>query len=185
MYSWIGNLDNLLAEILALQHPDEGVRRVLDSNHHIFLVLDLALFQPRHDVFLELSSVLRNVVRKDESLDPEPLPQDILEIVHALGFLAVVLRDHATDGDAREIFGVLQHDVKRLPAHVLKVHVDSARTHLRQRLGRVARLVVERRVVPAFLEHEPYFGIVSGRSHDSHPLQLSDLPNELSHRTGC
>src|SRR5439155_25516416 len=39
-----------LAEILALQQPEERLRRVLEALDDVFLVFDLALLEPRGDV---------------------------------------------------------------------------------------------------------------------------------------
>src|SRR5437016_14630303 len=67
-----------LAEILALQQPEERLRRVLQAFDHVFLVFDLALLEPRGDVASECLC-LACEIRDDEAADGEALGEHLAE----------------------------------------------------------------------------------------------------------
>src|SRR6266700_6536602 len=67
-----------LAEILALQQPEERLRRVLQAFDHVFLVFDLALLQPRGDVASERLGLIREIP-DDEAADGAALGQHLAE----------------------------------------------------------------------------------------------------------
>src|ERR1051326_8278819 len=64
----------LLAEVLALQEPDESLRRVLQPIRDILAILDAALLDPLRHVADEVGE-FRRKVGDDEAADREPLGQ--------------------------------------------------------------------------------------------------------------
>src|SRR5262245_40749339 len=74
-----GHVDELLADVLPVEHPDEGRRGVLDPDNDGFAVLELAGSEPFGHL-LETLPVARRVVENQEPLDLGPfldeLPQE-------------------------------------------------------------------------------------------------------------
>src|SRR6202023_2469045 len=63
-----------LAEVLALEHADEGFRRFFQAVDHILAIFDLALAQPLADVALEIFFQRREIPH-DEAAHGKPLAQ--------------------------------------------------------------------------------------------------------------
>src|SRR6266568_7134197 len=125
-----------LAEILALQQPEERLRRVLESLDHVFLVLDLALLQPRGDVASERLGLIREI-RDDEAADGEALGQHLAEqLRRAVGaswqLVHVVLRDQPAHRDAGEIVEQGRNRIPDRAADVLEIDIDALRASLAQ-----------------------------------------------------
>src|SRR5437588_3521525 len=69
------DLDQQLAEILALQQAEEGGRRVLQPFDHVLAILDLAAAQPLRHVAQEVA-LLGREIPDDEAAHQEALAQD-------------------------------------------------------------------------------------------------------------
>src|SRR4030081_3147471 len=78
-----GELDELLAKILALQEPDESLGRVLQPFRHALAILDLAARDPADELGQRLRPQL-HAVGDDEALHLDAVGEDRGEVLHAV-----------------------------------------------------------------------------------------------------
>src|SRR5262249_45597993 len=91
------DLDEELAEVLALEQTQEGPRSVLQSPHHVLPVLEPAFLQPAPDVAQELLAPAL-VVADQEALDQGPLDQQRHQVGARGRLLGVVLGNEPHQG---------------------------------------------------------------------------------------
>src|SRR5262245_16702139 len=87
-------LDELLTEVLATQHPDECARRVFEAMGHGFSNLDSSVLHPAAEVVKRAWPKL-HPIGHDETLQPDAVREQRSEVPHAIGLRDVVLRDHS------------------------------------------------------------------------------------------
>ena len=77
-----GDLDQLLAEVLALEEAKEGFRSVLETVLDVFFDGDLARCAPRAEIRNRLAE-LRGVIEQDESAHGESMDHDLHDVARA------------------------------------------------------------------------------------------------------
>src|SRR4051812_9560097 len=129
----------LLAEILALQHAHEGLRRILKTIDDVLAIFDFAFLDPLRHVADEVVKAAPEI-RDDEAADDEALGQDRAEELRCLVFHVgrlgrAVLRDQPTHRNARERIEQREHRVPYRAGDVLEIDIDAFRTCRLELLG--------------------------------------------------
>jgi hypothetical protein len=182
--SFVGDANELLADVAAVEEPDERGGRGLEPLGDVLDVGERAVPDARHHPRLVLR-VQVLVVGLDEPLHPEPLGHDGLEAAHGvpLALRLVVLRDEPAHGDPPVLAHVAQRGVQHRAAHVLEVDVDAAGEAPSQRGGQVGLLlVVEGVVIPEPRLEELDLLLAPRAADDAAPGELGELADQLPHR---
>src|SRR5258706_9214086 len=116
--------DELLAQVLAAQQADEGLRRVLQALGDVLVILHAALAHPRAGVAQEVGETVA-VVANDEALDLHAHADDDAEIRARRQLARAVLGDVAAERNARERVDLGQHGLEHVAADVVEVDVDA------------------------------------------------------------
>src|SRR5262245_31871673 len=99
--SWIRrHTDEELADVPALEQPEEGPGRVLESVHDVLTVLQPPISHPSCGLREEVGYAV-DVVGDDEASHRRPVDQDRAEVGPGRQLRGVVLRDQAADGNPR------------------------------------------------------------------------------------
>src|SRR5215510_9107668 len=150
--------DDQLAEVASLQHADKGCGRLLQTVDEVLAVADTAVGDAGTDLAQEGGIVLGGTFGVDEAAHRQALRQDLAhgggQPVGAVALAhAVVLRDQATDRDAREFVEQRQHRLPDRSTDILEVHVDPVWASRRQLGWKIGRAVINRRVEAEFVFH--------------------------------
>src|SRR6185436_913946 len=140
-----GELDELLAKIVALQQANQASRRGFDSIEHGLAVLELSCYDELEQRRVRFRVAL-DPVEHDHPLDLDPVDEDRAEHLDAVGLGRVVLGDQAADDDSRAKIHQAQQRVEDLAADVLEVDIDDFRARRLQIVVQVAGLVVDARI---------------------------------------
>jgi len=186
-YLQLANLQNGLAEVLALEQTNETLAGVVNALGDIHGSLESALAEPLLHLLLVLNSVPRTHVgvTNDETAHSQALGDDLHEVldgVLVLG-LEVVLADHAAGDDAAEVVHAGDGGLELLAADVLVVDVDAVGREALEGVDGLLLLVVEAAVEAELLDDEVELLILTDGADDSQALVLGELPNELPNRT--
>src|SRR5438093_12250728 len=127
----LSNLDQELAEILTLQEADKSCWRLLQSNDHIFSILQLALAHPTADI-TEKVRCLGREIRDNEAAQRQALNEDGAH--HQRGAVGsgwqtgiVVVRDQTADRHPREVVQQWEDGVPDRAADILEINIDALR----------------------------------------------------------
>lgn len=118
--------NQLLPDVAAGEEADEGGWSALQPFRDVLQIDNLPLSDVLGHPVLKFP-VLVVMIEDDESLQPDPLGNQVKQIVDALGLLQVVLGDHPAHRDAPIQSHVRENGVEHRPADVLEVDVDALR----------------------------------------------------------
>src|SRR5262245_8830463 len=175
--------DELLAEVLATQHPDECLRRVLEAIGNVLVVLHAALAHPACRVAQKIGEAL-DMVADDEALDLHAHADDDAEVRPGRQLGRAVLRDVTAQWDAREGIHLGQHGLEHVATDVVEVHVDPVRTLRLQRAGQIRRAIAHAGVEAELLHHVRALLGRAGHADRARSLDLGHLPHRRADRTG-
>jgi len=133
----LGNSNDQFAEVAPFQHAGEGFGRVLQTVNEVLAVADVAIGDAGTDFAQECGIVLGGKFAVDETAHCQALRQDLAhgggQPVGAVALShAAILRDQATDRDARELIEQRQHGLPDRPTDVLEVDINAVRADRRQ-----------------------------------------------------
>lgn len=128
----MGELNDQLAEVLALQKADEGLWRVLQAEDDVLADLDLAFLHPLSHRACKLAPARPVVVEDDEALHPDALAQQ---------------RAHQQAQPVGSRWQ-LEHGA----AYVFEVDVDALRARCGQVAGQVVGAVIDAEVEAQFVD---------------------------------
>src|SRR6266496_2012561 len=180
-----GQLHDHLPDIPALEHGDEGGRRLVEPVHDRLARLHLALGEPLPDVGAERPGAVE-VVRHDEALDGEALADDEREVARpGRGRRRVVGGDRAAGDDPAERLHGRERRLEVLAAHVVEVDVDALRAEALERgLGRLLP-VVEGGVEPELTHDALRLRRGAGPPHHATAAAVGGRVEQLAKIAGC
>src|SRR3954452_23721023 len=110
--------DELLAEVLALQEADEGLRRALETLGDVLAIFELAVPHPGRHLAQDLGLALR-VIGDDEALHQQAPRQHDPHIWAGRRLSRAVMCDEPADRHAREVVEQRPDRLLHLPADIL------------------------------------------------------------------
>lgn len=126
------------------------------------------------------------MVPKDETLDQNPLAEDIRQILHEVLLLGrrVVRRDHAAHNDAPEPLHVVNGSLKVLRTDILVDNVQALGCEALECVGAALLVVVEAGVGAELLDDVLGFVVGADAANHVHALFLGELNDNLAHGAG-
>src|SRR5437868_5759303 len=177
-------LDQLLAEILALEQGDESLRGVLDAVDDRFAVPELAFCVIAHQR-LERLAVAILPVEYDHALHFDAVDEQRAERLVAIGHRRAVLGDEPAHDDPREPVHEPERRVEDLAADVLEVDVDAFRAGLAQVIEESPCLVIDAGIEAELLHHVIALRLAAGDADRAASFYLCELPDHAADRSGC
>ncbi len=182
-----GDADQQLAEILAVQEPDQGAWGVFQAVDDVLEVLDPTIAYHRSHLGQEVGLLLREV-EHDEAAERQPLDQDLGHeqrnpIAADRQLLGVILRDEPADGHPGEVVEEGKNGIEDGPADVLEVDIDPLRASGLKCLGEIGSAVVDARVEPELVYHIAALAFAAGNPDRPAAPGLGELTDDRAN--GC
>lgn len=182
------DLEDSLAEVLALEHADEAIGGLLDAVGDAQVDGDAAVGDP----LAHLLAVLLGVVGTEaglgdeEALHGDLLADDLEQALDALLLIArgVVVGDHAAGGDAAVVVHVVNGGLEVVAADVLEVDVNALGSQALQGVGGGLLLVVEAAVEAELVDDEVELLVGADGADDLEALALGNLADDLADGAG-
>ncbi len=123
-----GELHQLLAHIAAMQHANEGTRRILDAIHDIFAVFELSGLKPQGQ-FLQCGGIAVGELKSQESLGARLPDQQVgKQSGSGLWVFQIVLGDLAADRNPCMGPEKPENGIGNRPTDVVEIDIDAVRT---------------------------------------------------------
>src|SRR6267378_4820545 len=176
-----GQLDQLLAEVLAAEQRDEAPGRVLEAFDDRLAVLELALREVLAERLQRLAVALLPV-EHDHALHLDAVDEHEAQVPHGVGLGRAVLGDHAADDDAREKVREPQHRIEDLAADVVEIYIGALRAGSLQVAMQVSCLVIDAGVEAKLARHVLAFLAAAGDADGAAAPDFRELPDDAADR---
>src|SRR5712691_831826 len=176
----VGEPDQELAEIPALQQADERLGRSFQPGDDVLAVFELARTHQggRHCPELTLALAL---VADDKALDLDALADDRAEIGAGARARVVVFGDHPAHHHAGEIVEPREDRLLHRAADILEINIDAVGAGAVE-LGAEVSPMIDRRVEPEIVRDIAAFLRPAGDADDPRAVTLGELSGDRANR---